>query len=154
MTVFCKVDEPLVEIIQEEAAGRIVVDCGAGEGVLHEMMPVGSIVSLDIFDHGNPHVVLMDCRDFPFRDTHLPLFVRPCHDSFVEDTLMTCYPLVDSALYVGLLKNVDSDLGVFSKLAIPIHAEWVGEEGERIWRIPFAKRFVSADGSVNNGNQR
>ncbi len=151
MTVFCKVDGQLVKIIREEAASRIVVDCGAGEAVLHELLPMGSIISLDIFDHGNPHVRLMDCRDFSFRDTHLPLFIRPCHDSFVEDTLMTCYPLVESALYVGLPKNVDSDLGVFSKLAVPIHDEWVGEEGERIWRIPFAKRFVSANGRVANG---
>ena len=132
---FCQIDDALVNIIKEEAGGRQIVDCGAGQGLLGDK--ISEVVSLDIVPQSNPKVVQVDCATYPFDDEMMPVFIRPCHSGFVEDTLLFAWSRVDSALYVGLLKNVDDDLGCFSTLAVPIHEEWVGEEGEHIWRIPF-----------------
>jgi hypothetical protein len=139
MTIFCKPDNKLVNIIKEEYGNRIVVDCGAGEGVLHNMMPKGTIISLDIIDHGNPEVTIMNCRDFLFNKNHLPIFIRPCHSGFVEETLLIAYSSVESALYIGLEKNRKEDLGIFYNLSFIVHNEWTGSEGEKVWRIPFTR---------------
>ena len=76
----------------------------------------------------------------PFDDEMMPVFIRPCHSNFVEDTLLFAVHRVKSALYIGFTKNVDDDLGIFSELAIPVHEEWQGEDGEKIWRIPFFQK--------------
>ncbi len=140
LSVFCQIGDDLVNIIREEADGRQVIDCGAGEGLLGNKLP--DAVSLDIMPQNNPKVRQVDCTRYPFDDEMMPVFIRPCHSGFVEDTLLYAMHRVKSSLYVGLLKNVDDDLGVFSKLAVPIHEEWVGQEGERIWRIPFVKELA------------
>ncbi len=137
---FCQIDDALVEIIQKEAKERIVVDCGAGEGLLDEKMPDGSVISIDIIPKNNPRVLLIDSRIFCFTDEHIPIFVRPCHSGFVEDTLLYAMNRVNSALYISNPKNLEEDLGVFSKLALLIHDEWEGsDDNERIYRIPFTK---------------
>jgi len=136
-SVFCEIDDTLVDIIKEEADGRLIIDCGAGQGLLGDKVP--KVVSLDIMPQQNQKVIQVDCTHYPFDDGMMPLFIRPCHSGFVEDTLLFAMHRVKSALYIGLMKNVDDDLGIFSKLAIPIHEEWEGQEGEKIWRVPFTK---------------
>jgi hypothetical protein len=142
MVVFCNINPALVDIIKEEAGERKVVDCGCGEAELYKKMPFGKVVPIDIFYRGDPNVMIMDCRDFMFRKEHMPTFIRPCHSGFVEETLMRAYPLVESALYIGLRENLEDDLGVFTKLAIPIHDEWEGDDSEKVWRIPFTKHYA------------
>lgn len=137
-SVFCRIDDALVYIIKDEADSREIIDCGAGEGMLGNKLL--NVISIDIMPQSNPKVIEMDCTQYPFNDETMPIFIRPCHSVFVEETLLKAMNRdVKSALYIGLIKNVDDDLGVFSKLAIPIHEEWVGADGEQIWRIPFSK---------------
>jgi hypothetical protein len=132
--IFCKIDKQLVKIIEKEANGRLIVDCGAGEGQLQDL--THNIISLDIRPV-NKKVLQRDCTIFPFKENMMPIFIRPCHSGFVEDTLMNCYRTIKSALYISNPKNLQTDLGIFLKLAFII-SEWVGEDAEeRIYRIPF-----------------
>lgn len=142
MVVFCAIDDPLVCIVKEVAGDRIVVDCGAGDALLHGQMPVGSIISLDLFDRENPNVVQYDCCAWLFQSNQFPIFIRPCHNHFVEETMLHAYATCDFALYIGLEKNREMDLGIFHKIAYIIHDEWIGEEGEKIWFIPFKKHYT------------
>lgn len=142
MVVFCQVDTQLVQIIQKVADGRVVIDCGAGEALLHEQMPSGSVISLDILDRGNPNVTQYDCSAWIFRPNQFPIVIRPCHSGFVEDTLLIAYAMCDFALYIGLEENRVMDLGIFSELSYIIHDEWTGEDGEKIWLIPFKQHYA------------
>ncbi len=140
-SVFCQIDESLVQIIREEANGRRIIDCGAGRGLLGDMMSTEDVVSIDIVEQDNPRVLLEDSRGFPFSETTMPVFIRPCHSlEFVEETLMNCYRIVDSAIYISNPENVEDDLGIFGKLAFLVHNEWEGTDGEKVYRVPFTGR--------------
>jgi len=132
--IFCKIDQSLVDIITKEANGRVIVDCGAGEALLADFLP--DVISLDIFPT-NKKVIKQDCITFSFHKNMMPVFIRPCHSGFVEDTLMNSYRNIDSALYISNPRNLKDDLGVFLKLSF-IVSDWIGvDDNERIYRIPF-----------------
>ena len=134
--VFCKITPELADIIRSYAKGRTIVDCGAGECELQSALG-DQVVSLDIHPYPDTPAVPMDARDFPMNDRTLPVFLRPCHSEWVHETILKSIQVVDSCLYIGLAKNlaVDLDCDHSAYKVAPIHPEWTGAEGEKIWQI-------------------
>lgn len=141
--IFFRPDAQFISIIKAYAKQRSVIDCGAGECLFEKMYAAtgGSVLSLELLpqDVDTP-ALMMDCKDFEFNHRTLPIFIRPCHNGFVHETILRHLHVVDSFLYVGLEKNLTVDLpgdcadgeGYVIK---HLHPEWEGPEGERIYQI-------------------
>jgi hypothetical protein len=134
--VFCEITSELAEIIKKYARGRKIIDCGAGECELQSAIG-DQVVSLDILPYDDTPAIPMDARKFPMSEETLPVFIRPCHSEWVHQTIMKNITRVDSFLYIGLPKNLDTDLICdHPKYKVTaIHPEWTGSEGEKIWQI-------------------
>lgn len=134
--VFCKVTPELADLIRQYAGERTIVDCGAGECSLQKALGE-QVVSLDIMPYPDTSAVPIDARDFPMNSRMLPVFLRPCHSTWVHETVLKNLHKVESFLYIGLPKNLQTDLDCECSeyRVIAIHPEWTGEEGEKIWQI-------------------
>jgi hypothetical protein len=132
--IFLQPDQKLVKFLRKYARGRTIIDCGAGECALEEAMKEKEVISLDLYPYEDTPALRWDCREFPFKHTHLPVFIRPCHDDFVHDTITKHIRRVDSILYIGLEKNLEIDLhGSYDVVAI--ENGWTGPEGEKIYQV-------------------
>ena len=78
----------------------------------------------------------------------MPVFLRPCHSDFVEQTLDVAEGIVEKALYVSHPKNRDDDLGRFSDMAERI-GDWEGRDGEQVFRI----RLSATDRGRTDGEE-
>ena len=138
-SVFCQIDEALVAIIRERAGTRTIVDCGAGQGKLREMMPRDNVVSIDIMEQSNTAVWVQDARQFPYDANTMPVFIRPCHSSWVEASLEhAVIGGATSALYVSEPKNLTADLGWFATRGKAKRVgDWVGADGEQVFEVVF-----------------
>ena len=123
--------------LPRHAAGRRVVDCGAGSGLLeHGLRRSGcaNVLSMDIRPWSGrvAEVLEMGSTDFPFRETDLAVICRPCHDFWIELTVAKANNRGAEALYVGLPRNTDSDLpaGLLGEGAR--HAVRAGRDGEEM----------------------
>jgi len=139
--IFCQIDKGLLAIIKKEAKGRVVVDCGAGEGLLGSLMD--KVISLDILPGGIADagktlskVLPLDCTKFKFPDSCLPVFIRPCHSGFPEETIENNLERFETVLYVSEPKNIERDLGSIPKnFEMKRIGKWVGSDGEFCYRI-------------------
>jgi hypothetical protein len=136
---FVKVDDELCRLLLSILRENdIYIDCGAGEGVLQTKMPVGRVMSIDLFPPSDsPHVIKFDSTQFEFCQATTPLFLRPCHSDFVAVTLRHAFAAkARRAVYVGLEKNIERDIGAeFRWVSVDLVDGWTGAEGERVWRI-------------------
>jgi hypothetical protein len=111
------------------------IDCGTGMGHLpYEAQEKGfSMIGIDIGrrDSGHP-VAITDAIDFPFSPVVWPIICRPCHDGFAEVTFENARKAGAGCIYVGLKKNVVSDLGGQRRHFREMFST-VGAEGERMW---------------------
>lgn len=135
--IFCEIDKKFIEIIKKIANDKIVIDCGAGEGMFGSMYK--NCISIDLFtNHYEKHlttVYQMDSATFPFQKNHIPIFIRPCHHfEFVDATLRNASEVVKEAIYVSKPSNleIDIDQNYFSATEIP---GWTGKENEKIYLI-------------------
>ena len=143
--IFCKIDKELIAIIKKEAKGRPIIDCGAGEGLLGSLML--NVISLDIIPGGLTNegktlsnVFPIDCTKFHFPDKCLPVFIRPCHSGFPEETIDNNLEKFETVLYVSEPKNIERDLGCIPKnFDMERIGKWVGSDGEQVYRITINK---------------
>ena len=135
-SVFVEVDDVLITLLRREAAGRLIVDCGAGMGVLGQMAP--EVLSIDLYPPDEPlsPVVEYDARQWPIGERHMPVFLRPDHGGWVDEVLQAETCKAKSAIYVGLETNLLMDLPA---TGFAYHIEkikgWEGTDGERAWRV-------------------
>jgi hypothetical protein len=84
--IFCKVNKGLIDLIEEQAGDRYIIDVGCGQGLLGSMLP--GIISIDLLpDYDNAlirDIVMADAAKFPMNDKCFPVFLRPCHGFFAE----------------------------------------------------------------------
>jgi len=134
--IFMEIDRSFMGKVTTIAKGRLIVDCGAGAGELQRCMPHGAVTSLDIRPQ-TEHVIMKDCTEWGFGRQQLPIFIRPCHGTFVEHTIRRAFELgAKECLYVGFEKNIEGDLGrEYRHLDVQEELGWVGPENERIFRI-------------------
>jgi len=138
---FCEITDELVLFLRKYAKGRKIIDMGAGECQLRDAMEPGEVVSVEFFPKPSldlEGVYAMDARDFPLDyDTMLPVFIRPCHGTWVHDICTSKINDVASFLYIGLSKNLwrdlDQDSDVYKVTAIL--RPYTGTEGEKAWQI-------------------
>jgi hypothetical protein len=152
VTIFCRFDAAFArKMAAWLRAGEYLVDCGAGEGHLEEVLRreiLGlQMVSLDLFPQAD-HVLPRDCETWEWNAASVPIFVRPCHSGFVERTVKRAFAQgARRALYVGKHSdsnfNLDLDLpgrdaddpdAYTCKLA-SVFRGWSGEEAERVWEL-------------------
>lgn len=143
--IFCKVDARLCEEIHNLAKGKLIVDCGCGDGLFEQQMkklfPHQSILSIDIGVSDNAlinNILRIDCLKLEVNSSMLPIFIRPCHSGFVYDFIEKNRNKVSQILYIGLKENIEIDLG---DLEYTIVSDWVGQDGERIYQIKGEKYY-------------
>lgn len=140
--IFCNITEELIDELVRLVKRKTVVDCGAGERMLEkESAGKLSVVSLDLYPR-DPDTVRADCTKFAFHKGLIPVFIRPSHGGWVGATIRKNEYNVGFFLYIGLAKNLYDDLGAYREEAT-IVSDWVGDEGEQIYRIDG---LYSADG--------
>jgi hypothetical protein len=155
--IFCNIDKNLIEIIVKESAGKTIVDCGAGDGLLGSLLP--NVISLDIFPSENPlsKIIPFDCVSFKFPDRCLPVFIRPCHSGFPAETIENNLEKFETVLYISAPQNIERDLGYIAE-NFPIRrvGNWVGEDGEFCYKITInkpnttMKKFVLIEQTVDS----
>lgn len=139
--VFCEIDDKLCEEIYRLAKEKVILDCGCGLGLLElkmkRLFPSQPIISMDIQRYANSFVkdiVYTDCLSVTPHINMIPVFIRPCHSGFVEQYITKYKSNLRFVLYIGLEENLDLDLDLLD-ISIDIVSDWVGADGERIYRI-------------------
>jgi hypothetical protein len=133
--IFCKINDKLISIIKKYAHGRIIIDCGCGDGLLGSMMQ--GVVSIDLLLHPDSlikNTLIMDIMNFPFDDNMFPFFIRPCHGHFVQQFLNKNKDIVRNCFYISNPKNLEYDINTEEYEAEQVE-DWIGEDGERIYLI-------------------
>lgn len=153
MNKFFEPDEEFLMWIKDYANNRLIVDCGAGKGHITRALHVMGckVVGIDPyadytkFRDENFRLRLGHIHMIPDQSEHsklaqmpnsLLLFCRPCHSSFVEDTIQNMHP-TSEALYITKPDNFDDydDLGEFKELAVEIPHKGTSQEDEKVWSI-------------------
>lgn len=135
--VFCKIDQSLINLINKYAKGKQVVDIGCGEGLLGSMRP--NTISIDLLPHEHEFItdiIHINVINFPFNRQHFPVFIRPCHGSFVEAGLETFKDIVSGCLYISNPDNLENDIDTLIYNPV-MDKTWIGEEGERVFYLNF-----------------
>lgn len=116
---------------------RMIYDVGAGKGHVTQALRKAGLKHLRPIDM-NPRdaavvpVLHADATDHPFKSHSLVMLCRPCHGSFVYDTITRAIERKADVMYVGLTKNVKHDLGDYYRKFKKV-AKNVGEDGEHVW---------------------
>lgn len=146
--IFCKVDDRLCKEIHNLSKGKLIVDCGCGEGLfekhMKELFPHQSILSIDIRISDSAlinNILHINCLELQVHEGMLPVFIRPCHSNFVSDFIEKNKSKVSQILYIGLKENIAIDLG---DLEYTIISDWVGQDGEQIYQIK-GERYIEGE---------
>lgn len=137
--IFCNVNKEMCDVVKKIAGERIVVDCGAGRGLFASMYD-GKALSIDIHQPDEPlsFIIEKNAEHYCFPKGAIPIFIRPCHSCFVNNTILKNMNKFDKAIYVSMPKNVECDLDD-RFYNISQHSEWIGNDGERIYLIELKK---------------
>lgn len=131
--LFCKVDQPLVDILHKLAKGRRIVDLGAGECLFESMYrksyPDDDVLSVELYPEHYDHfyiprdtVVRFYAQRMGFTNNDLPIFIRPCHsEQFVSASLKNMENIVSEAIYISNKRNMIMD--------IPDEYTWIKVDG-------------------------
>lgn len=117
-----------------EQQDDMIVDCGAGMGLLGSLYP-NKIIGIDLFERTEclaPVLVPVDATTFLFREGVIALIARPSHGDWIHATAMSALNSGASCVYVGLEDNLEDDLGDMNCELIMANA---GKEGEKAWQI-------------------
>lgn len=105
---FCKVDDKLCDLIEKYAKDRVIVDVGAGTGLLGHV--IEGVVSIDRYPHyqykDNPFNFTYDSMEFPFYKGMFPVFLRPEHH--IQATLFKNLTRIKDFFYVTRPKHVET----------------------------------------------
>ncbi len=117
--------------------GLDVIDVGAGQGHVVEGLRLHGhdAIGIDIRTDGAPFRVFQaNAVTFSYPPGSVAMFCRPCHgDYFVEPAIQRMIECdVRAIIYVGLMKNVTSDLGTFRR-RFRRAAMKVGVDGEAFY---------------------
>ena len=131
------------EVLQDNTKGVRIMECGCGSGdTVVEGQALGiDIVGCDItrrtgvprerVDHIPAHMV-------PFSKDLAALVCRPDHGGWVADLADLCKEKGANLIYVGLLKNIISDLEDHVPYMNTLSNK-VGEEGEIMVILPYGE---------------
>lgn len=113
-----------------------IIDCGTGNGELvQEARDRGfNLRGIDLFyrDGRSPLVEFGDATTFKWSPQVWPMFCRPSHDGWVEETVVRARNSGATSIYVGLKSNFFIDIGSFRAKR---HPEQVGVEREYWYTI-------------------
>lgn len=144
--VFTKITSELVSMLETcRKRNETFIDCGAG--VREFGMRVPNVISIDVLPdpETKSRVFTQDARSYNFRDSDIPLFIRPNDGSWVYETIKNAFNNgCKKAIIITKEENFDEwddepDF-VFEKLF-----DWVGDDGEKIF-VTFAESY-----SMNSG---
>lgn len=120
--IFCKVDQPLVDILHTLAKGRRIIDLGAGECLFESMYrksyPDDGVLSVELYPEHYKHffiprdnIVRFYAEQMQFTANDLPIFIRPCHSQqFVPAALKNMENMVSEAIYISHKRNMIIDI--------------------------------------------
>lgn len=145
--IFFRPNIKFISWLKKYAGGRVVVDVGCGEGcLLYHMINAGipcigldpyfPVVSDPYIDFKTPYekILRQKGEDSPLikGEKALVIIARPCHNGFCREVILNKGPNTE-ALYIGLPRNVEDDLG---DLKYEIISDFeIGDEGEKIYKI-------------------
>ena len=143
--IFCKIDDGFLTAMAELKKKFGVwkfVDCGAGMGEFGRLAPKGSVVSLDRNVRAGQHesVQTMDVFDCDFSKDMMPVFIRPCHDGFVQGLIeKLAEEYHTDFIYVSMPYNVKRDFYFDEdpRYSIKRYGDWEGEDGEHIFIVSY-----------------
>jgi len=154
---FFEPDVDFLKWIKDYAKGRLIVDCGAGEGhITRELFKLGAKVVAfepngDYMKFQEENIkqrlgmiqyIMADCTTSKI--TSMPnlllLFARPCHSNFVEQTIKHMHPSSE-VMYITKPDNWEDydDLGVYRDNAVEIKHKGSSKEGEKVWSVKKSK---------------
>jgi hypothetical protein len=136
--VFLNVEKAFCDKIKEIAKDSILVDCGAGLGLFASKYD-GKVISIDIHTPEiRPFSPILEKNSlyYCFPKDSIPIFIRPCHSGFVQDTIITNLNKFKTVIYVSNPKNLETDLYLDTiKYSVNKVDGWEGDEGEVIYTI-------------------
>ncbi len=152
-THFFRPDQKFLNWIKEYANGRLIIDVGCGDGhITKALRKLGCrIIGIDPFlsaDDMSRARMKDDVNLLPFCIEDHPvffvghgnkvllLFARPCHSSFVANTL-EMKDADTEALYITVPENLDKydDLGSFKNKAVLLQHEGTSKDNEIVHSI-------------------
>lgn len=152
--IFFNPTRDLVKSIAEYAGNRIIIDVGCGrDGYLLTKLKefTNRLVGIDPYFNPNLvssflmnygiHIFTDKVQEYPYlitegKDKILLLFCRPCHSTFVVDTLDIKHNDTE-ALYITLPENLEkyNDLGKYKHKAVEIKLNGTSKDNEVILSI-------------------
>jgi hypothetical protein len=127
------------------AGSCTIYDCGSGVGLLASLLEREGckVTALDLIQRAVElfPIQLKDARTYPFKRDSVVVIARPCHSTWVVDTIkQACKREVREIVYIGLPKNVKDDLDDLRHL-FKKEVSKVGEDGESLWRFQYKEQY-------------
>lgn len=118
------------------AQDKLVVEFGAGRGIIgheaRERHDMGwACIDLSRTNVENS-VHSFNALRFPLEKRMIAIACRPDHSGWVEPALTRALLMGCTAIYVGLDRNAQRDLGELYELVADFHSN-IGQENENIW---------------------
>lgn len=129
--------------LMDKHRGTVVVEMGAGRGdtteeaKAHGFRWVGCDLATNDVETLMKGVQTISALDFPLVAGMTVIACRPDHSGWCEPSLQRALDTGCVAIYVGLEKNAERDLGDLYHQVADFHTG-VGEEGECMWVWPSA----------------
>lgn len=120
-------------------ANSVIYDVGAGIGhVAKALSEQGQkVLAIDLNyreTEENFPVLIADGESYEYQANSVVMVCRPCHGRFMEEVIAQAIrQKVAAILYVGLEKNVESDLSIYRGKFEHV-LTGAGLEGEEVWK--------------------
>lgn len=141
--VFLHVKKDFCDKIKEIAKDAILVDCGAGLGLFASKYE-GKVISIDIHKPDREsfsRIQEKNSIDYCFPKGAIPIFIRPCHNNFMQTTILTNLNKFKKVIYVSNPKNLRRDLFLdTTRYSVSKIDGWEGDEGEVIYLIDIENK--------------
>jgi len=149
-----------LKFLKQLVGSKVVVECGAGNGLLTKKMKEINInvLPIDLFDRDSDFLaVKQDATTFKYPKNGIALIARPNRGNWIHDTILQAIYSDSFVVYIGLPEHLDEDVHELATshpnvLQVAEIYKNAGEDGEVAFKIS-KKGDKSTNDEANTGTK-
>lgn len=148
-----------LKFLKQLVGSKVVVECGAGNGLLTKKMKENNInvLPIDLFERDSDFIAIkQDATTFKYPKNSVALIARPNRGDWIHSTILQAIFNVSFVVYIGLPEHIDEDVFELSSLyhnvlqVAEIYKN-AGEDGEIVFKI--SKKDTKPINNENTGTK-
>jgi hypothetical protein len=139
--------------LKQLVGGKLVIECGAGNGLLTKKMEeVGiNVLPIDLFKRDSGFISIKeDATKFKYPKNGIALIARPSRGDWIHDTILQALNTVNFVLYIGIDSHLEDDVQSLDSLYPNImNVEKIydnaGKDEEKVFKISKKQEVTAGD---------